>query len=224
MVYTDNVAVAVKSIVAKNISIVGPGGQTLTVTGVKVQPNANAAKITATYTVAAPGGGFEALDNGNYTVSLPAGAVTDTSGNPVAAASTTFAVNVHGPAPTAVITAPAIASAGGASETITVFYDPLSPINPSTLAAGNLTVTGPGGASLAVAFNTFTASGPSVTATYTAAAPAGSWQLSDNGNYTVTVNANAVLDDNGDGNADRHPRHLPWPSPARSSRPPPSQR
>ena len=144
VVYSDNVAVAVNSITAGNITVIGPGGA-LTVTGVKTSLNVNAATITATYTVAAPGGGFVALDNGAYTVSLTsilANQVTDTSNHPASATPVTFTVNVHGIAPTAIVTAPNVTSAGGASETITVVYsDPSVVIDTTTIGAGNLTVT-----------------------------------------------------------------------------------
>ena len=45
----------------------------------------NGTPRTATYTVAAPGGTWDAADNGSYTVALDANEVFDVAGNPVAA-------------------------------------------------------------------------------------------------------------------------------------------
>jgi uncharacterized delta-60 repeat protein len=201
VVYSDNVAIMASTIDAGDITIAGPDGKPLTVTAFSATPNTNAASITAKYTVAAPAGGFQAVNNGTYSISLLANQVSDTSGNFVAAMSAMFAVNVHGTAPSVSITAPDITTAGLTSETVTVVYtDAASPINTATLAASNLTVTGPGGIPLNVAFTNVTGTGDTVTATYAVAAPNGTFQIADDASYTVTVNAGAVQNDNGDAN------------------------
>jgi uncharacterized delta-60 repeat protein len=97
VVYTDNVAVDAAKIATSNISVTGPSG-TLTVESVAKSSTANAATITATYSVDAPGSGWSYLDNGSYTVSLLARQVTDTSANSAAAISSTLVVNIAPPA------------------------------------------------------------------------------------------------------------------------------
>jgi hypothetical protein len=97
VVYSDDASVNVATIGADDITVAGPGGGPVTVTGVQVTPPTNGTPITAVYALAAPGGTFDAADNGAYTVTLPAGAVADTSGNPVAAGTATFNVNIGGP-------------------------------------------------------------------------------------------------------------------------------
>jgi hypothetical protein len=53
----------------------GPGGLAGWPEVVKVRANKAGTKVRATYRVSAPGGAFDAADNGTYTVSLPQGAV-----------------------------------------------------------------------------------------------------------------------------------------------------
>jgi hypothetical protein len=62
-----------------NIGVTGPLGAILTVTGFA------ASGASVTYTVAAPGGGWDALDAGQYTVAIQGNSVRDLAGNAVAA-------------------------------------------------------------------------------------------------------------------------------------------
>jgi Tol biopolymer transport system component len=98
VVYADNAAVDVSSIDSNDITVTGPGpaATPLTVSAVAATPDANAASVSVVYTVAAPGGAWDAADNGTYTITLPANAVRDTAANGVAAASQTFAVDTTG--------------------------------------------------------------------------------------------------------------------------------
>jgi Tol biopolymer transport system component len=106
--YTDNVAVNAATIDAADITVTGPGGP-VTVQGVTVTPAGNGSPLAATYTLDAPGGTFDAADNGTYTVALAAGAVTDTAGNGVPAGTGTFTVAIDttppppGPGPDLVV-------------------------------------------------------------------------------------------------------------------------
>ncbi len=95
VVYADNVAVDLSSIDISDISVTGPGG-TLSVTGVSVNSGTDGSPLTATYTVAAPGGTWDAADDGSYNVALIGGSLVDTSGNPIAAQSSlaSFAVDL----------------------------------------------------------------------------------------------------------------------------------
>ncbi len=144
VVYSDNVAVDAATISIGNLSVIGPNSQPLTVTGVTTNPTVSAASVTATYTVAAPGGAWTATANGMYTVSLIGGQVKDTSGNAASAAPVTFNVNASGTPPAAAITAPDVTSTTAAAEIVTVLYtDPNSAIDITTLSGANLTVIAP---------------------------------------------------------------------------------
>src|SRR5581483_5230243 len=97
VVYTDDVAVDAISIDRGDIHVEGPKGE-LPVTDVIVDFQVQV--LTATYTLEGPREGFNALSNTTYTVTVAPGAVTDTSGNPVAGTSGQFAIAIpvpHGP-------------------------------------------------------------------------------------------------------------------------------
>ena len=59
-----------------------------------VTPGEDGSSLTASYTVAAPGGKWSEDDDGTYTVSVVGGQVLDAAGTAVAGVSTTFAVDV----------------------------------------------------------------------------------------------------------------------------------
>lgn len=78
--YQDNGSIRRGNINATNIDVIGPEGLPLTVTGVTTEPAGDAATIVATYTVAAPGGFWNADDNGAYTVTMVPATVNDDEG------------------------------------------------------------------------------------------------------------------------------------------------
>ncbi|MCX5658232.1 MAG: hypothetical protein NTW19_00750 [Planctomycetota bacterium] len=96
VVYADNVAVNTATIDSQDVLVTGLLGifsQTATLVG--VDNNTNGTPRTATYRITAPGGAWDILDNGTYTVSLKAGQVADTAGNTRPATTLgTFAVNI----------------------------------------------------------------------------------------------------------------------------------
>ena len=71
-----------------NIRVTGPDDASLAVTGISASGN------VVTYTVAAPGGSWDPLDAGRYTVSILAGSVRDLAGNAVAAQADAGAIDV----------------------------------------------------------------------------------------------------------------------------------
>ena len=87
--YDDDVGLDTATIDATDVTLTGPDGTTvLEASGVTTAPGPDGS-IVATYGFDAPAGGFEA---GDYTATLPEGAVSDATGKPVAAGSLTFAV------------------------------------------------------------------------------------------------------------------------------------
>jgi uncharacterized delta-60 repeat protein len=202
--YQDNIAIDPASIDVGDISIVGPHGEALSVTGATAGPtdgDPNTGDLTAVYTIAAPGGSWDASDNGTYAISLAAGAVTDTSGNGVAAGSAAFNVSasvVDNSPPTASISAPSVTDAGGGTQTITVTYNDNVAVDASSIADGDISVSGPGGP-LTVTGVKFTPNGnaATITATYTVVAPNGAWDATDNGTYIIATNSNQVRDTSG---------------------------
>ena len=83
--FTDNMAINSATIGADDITVTAPDGTTLPVTAIDVNTPGNGTPRTATYSVPAPGGKWDAADKGEYTVKINAGSVTDTNNNAIAA-------------------------------------------------------------------------------------------------------------------------------------------
>ena len=89
-----------------------------------------------------------------------------------------------------------VTAAGGSSKFIDVTYTDATSVDMTSVATGNLLVTGPNGFSVAPTFTMraiFT-NGASRTATYWFIPPGGYWDVADNGTYTVTLQPNQVRD------------------------------
>lgn len=98
--YTDAVGVLTSTVGVGDLTVTGPGSYTATPTFVSKTPSTgNATSIVATYTLPARGGTWDNSDNGMYTITCAADAITDTSGNGNLAATRTFTVNVPSVAP-----------------------------------------------------------------------------------------------------------------------------
>jgi len=100
--------------------------------------------------------------------------------------------------PVAAAKLPNQTKSGVATYVVTVTYTDDTGINVGSIGLSDLTMTGPGGFfGSPVAFST-SGAGTAVTATYTFNAPdntvAGTWDVSDNGVYTVTLNTGEVTD------------------------------
>lgn len=98
--------------------------------------------------------------------------------------------------PTASLNSSSVTAGGGTSHTFTVAYNDDIAVNVSSLDSNDLRVTGPNG------FNTLatyisvnpTGNGSPRTATYRINAPGGTWDLNDNGAYTVALQGSQVSD------------------------------
>lgn len=203
--YTHYTDIDASSIGDDDLSISGPRGFKGTATLVSAQPptsDANGTTIVATYSFAAPGGTFDSVDSGTYAVSVAKDSVDDAFGNAVPARSVgNFTVDID-PPPIVAFAAQNVFQIGGATHTFTVTYTDDDGINPSTIDAGDVTVTrNSDGLALAVTAVSVTPAGAGATApqvvTYTVAAPGGAWDPDDNGTYTVALGSDQVADQNG---------------------------
>ena len=79
--YTDETAVRVDSLGAADLRLSGPNGYDEVAAFLSADLPFDGSPITAQYAVTAPGGSWEAPDNGTYTVTLQAGAVADILNN-----------------------------------------------------------------------------------------------------------------------------------------------
>ncbi|MEQ1644482.1 MAG: Ig-like domain repeat protein, partial [Pyrinomonadaceae bacterium] len=98
--------------------------------------------------------------------------------------------------PTAAGTAPTVVTGGGTTHTVTVTYTDDFAINVASLDSNDIRVTGPNAFNSAVTFTgvNINTNGTPRVATYTFTAPGGSWDLGDNGTYSIVMQANQVVD------------------------------
>ncbi len=87
-------------------------------------------------------------------------------------------------------TPPTITTASTTPEVVSITYtDMTTPVLESSIAAGNITVTGPATVGTITAGATPTMNASSIVAGYSIAAPAGGWTAADDGTYQVALNA-----------------------------------
>jgi hypothetical protein len=199
--YHDNVAVDTSSLNDADIKVTGPGSFDSGVT--LVSTSGSGTDVSATYRLAAPGGSWNAADNGQYTVALRVNQVSDTSDNFADAGSLgSFTVNIPAPLdttkPTASLTqANNVTTAGATNYSFKVTYSDNAKVKRATIDNFDIKVTGPGGFSqIATLVSTDPASGDAsaITATYSIVAKGGTWDSGDNGTYTVALQASQIGD------------------------------
>ena len=83
--YADNMVVDASDIGAGDIRVTGPGSFSALARFVSASSRTDAATITATYALTAPGGAWDAADNGTYTVLMEPNQVSDWNDNWVVA-------------------------------------------------------------------------------------------------------------------------------------------
>lgn len=88
VIYTDNVAVDVTTLDGSDVRVTGPNGYNQLAMFLDVDNETNGTPRTATYEIAAPGGTWDATDNGSYSLIVQSDEVGDINGNYVA--TTTF--------------------------------------------------------------------------------------------------------------------------------------
>jgi len=203
VVYIDNVAVNVGSIGPADIAV--SGTTAVKVTNVTTNPSSNSSVVTATYTIAKTNKKpWEFADNGIYTISVKAGAVTDTSGNASAASTGSFTVALPPPDTTppseSISAAPGITAPGTGTESIVVIYSDNVAVSAGTIGFSNLSLGGPTPLDITNVSTSPTGNSGVITATYTVAKSNGKpWAYADDGTYTFTVNAGGVTDTSGNG-------------------------
>ena len=205
VVYTDDGRIRAKTASVDDIVVSRGNGSPLQVTDVSTTAANDGKQLTAVYTVAAPGGTWDTADNGNYAVTVNAGAVLDSTGLQSTAAGGSFTVNAtvaDNAKPTVdSITAGDITSEGVKRQDIEVVYTDDVGIDLETIGTDDVTITGPDGTlTVGVAGVSSGNDTKSVTVTYELRGPNGdAFTSTQNGTYTIAVNANAVKDTAGKG-------------------------
>ena len=183
---------------ADDLTVIAPGGGVLAVSFAGA--SGAGSSRTVTYSLAAPGGTWDAADSGVYSAVLSADSVRGSTGEAVAAGTLgTFVVDVADP-PSGELQPPTEPAAGATGQSLTVVYTDAVAVDPASIDAADVVVTAPDGTTVPVtsvlAVDTTTPSSQ-VGATYAVAAPGGTWGPEDDGVYTVSLPAGAVRDTSG---------------------------
>lgn len=201
--WSDNAAVLTSSLSTGDL-VVTSGMFSATPVLLNVDDPENGTPRVATYRFTPPGGSWDAADNGVYTISVEPFQVSDINGNicPPGAIGT-FVVNI-GPRdttpPAAVLTAPDVTAGGAAIYNFAITYTDDVAVFTGSLGGGEVIVSNT--AANYVATATFLdldslLNGPQRLAVYRIVPPGGTWDVADNGSYTVSLLADSVRDVNG---------------------------
>ncbi|MGE5657523.1 MAG: DUF4347 domain-containing protein, partial [Actinomycetota bacterium] len=170
---------------------------TLTRSGVAVPlTSANITGSGSNYVLNLPA----ALSNsdGNYVLTLNAATagITDPVGNALAVDATDNWTSDFTAPIVAKINLSGVTVPGGTTYTFSVTYTDDTAIASGTLDSNDITVTGPGGFSTSATLVSVSpaGNGTPLTATYEFVPPGGSWEIADNGSYTVYLQGNQVSD------------------------------
>ena len=195
VVYSDGVAVKRAAIDNQDVLVTGPNNFSQLATLVSVSSNQDSSPLTATYSITAPGGTWDAIDTGTYTIALQANQVSDLIGN-FSPATTLGTLQVDFSLPTATLVALTPVISGSAKYSFSVTYRDDVAVKGDTINDQDVLVTGPNNFSqLAKLVSVSPAgNGSLLTAVYSIDAPGGSWDAADEGLYTLTLQANQISD------------------------------
>jgi len=193
--YQDAFAVAASTIDNNDLLVTGPNGYSQVATLVSTNLS-DSGTIVATYRITNTQGNFGDSGNGQYVVSIPAGAISDTAGNTLAATSLgSFTFDTV--APTAVLQT-TTSPAGQSHVDVVVKYSDNLAVDSSTIGTGDLVLEDPHGNFIQpTLISTGLTDGTNVVVTYRYAAPDGTFGPADNGEYTLSVGAGAIADKGG---------------------------
>ncbi|KAM3097043.1 PA14 domain-containing protein [Phormidesmis sp. 146-35] len=192
--YKDTQAIKLATIDRQDILVSGPNrfsqpAQLVSVSG-------GGGLVTATYSIDVPGGAWDAIDTGSYTVVLQANQVSDTDNNFIPAGTLgTFRVDLAPPTATFRGTT---AIVGGTDYRFTIVYSDDTAVSRRTIDNPNIVISGPNNFRQIAQFNSVNSDrdGRSLTVLYGTNAPGGIWDSADTGTYTITLQPNQVSDAN----------------------------
>jgi len=211
--YSDDKAIDIDSLGDGDILVVGPNGFSQLAKKISLDTPSSGTPRKVRYRFIAPGGTWDASDNGSYKIDLQAGQVKDSDGSfaaaknlgsfPLTIPSTPAAVDtpvaVESIAPTASLSAANLSTGDSSTYDFTVTYTDNNAVNVASFDNNDVQVTGPNGFNQLATFLSVndSSNGNPRTVTYRVTAPGGSWDNADNGSYSVTLQSNQVSDTNG---------------------------
>lgn len=191
VLYIDNSGIDRRSIGVGDILVTAANGfrQIARLVGqAKFVKGTGGTRATATYSITAPDGSWNANDNGRYTISLQAGQVRDALGaSATARRIKDFLVDV----PTASFVSGAITGPG--EYTLSVNYKDRNNISLPSIDSDNLSVSG-GSSPLTVQFVRAEQGSNGTLATYRLTASDNRFDPADFGTYSISLGANQVSD------------------------------
>ncbi|NJL35834.1 MAG: hypothetical protein HC899_03065 [Leptolyngbyaceae cyanobacterium SM1_4_3] len=196
LIYRDNHRLDRSSLSGRDILVTGPKGfnQFATLSSVSYR-HADQVAI-ATYRINALGGIWDHTDNGVYRIALT-GTVNDSSKNLVRRGSLGY-LRVAIQVPTVKAFQPPAIAPNSNTADFQITYTDQSGLNISTLDSRDILVTSANGfRQFATLVSVSPAGGTSRTATYRIKTASGSWNHSDNGTYTLALQANQVKNSSG---------------------------
>ena len=202
--YTDpDDSIDVSRLGDKDIVVAGPGGFSQPANFIAVNDPTDGSPRTATYEITPAGGAWNAAANGTYTIAIQPQQVSDCHENfMVAGEIGSFEVSIEPgdtTPPVASLSAPNVVVTSTSYKFNVTYIDPGDAICVSTLGSRDILVAGPNGFSQTANFdvvNDLTDGSPR-TATYKITPPNGTWTRTTNGTYTISMQANQVLDHHG---------------------------
>jgi len=204
--YTDDTAVNVSTFSSGDISVISPGGYEQVAVYLRSDSQDNGSPRTATYRILAPGGSWDASDNGVYLIRSQSYGVADIGNNWAAEGvigAITVAISASDSAPpiATLTSAPNVYDATLQAYEFQVTYTDDTAIDLDSLRGSNIFVDAPGtpGNGWITSYqgvNSAEDGSPRIV-TYRMHLPGGNWDPSDNGIYTIRMMPNEVRDLNG---------------------------
>ena len=200
--YSDDTAISTSSIDSNDVLVTGPDGYSQPAVLVDKTSDSDTNPIEATYRITPPGGTWDAADNGMYTISMRVNQISDTGDPPQYVASGllgTFNVDLaqqqpSEPQATLISIDPAVD--GATSLRLRIEYSDDTAIDASSIDINDIRVTGPGGYNRVATVLTqdSTIDTSPIVAAYRITPPGGAWDATDNGTYTISMQASEVSD------------------------------
>jgi hypothetical protein len=191
--YSDQAGVKISTLGTGDITIDRPDGSTVTPALQSI--SGSGTSVSATYILNTPGG-LDASKNGNYQINLIGGQVSDNLGNfSNAGFPGSFRVAIDNVPPS--VTGYASSDVFDAAQDLDIYVtfadDP--GVDVDTIDSTDIRVVGPNGYNQPVVLEAVDApSGSAALATYKLTAPAGGWLVTQNGQYNLVLQPNAVSD------------------------------
>jgi hypothetical protein len=198
VIYDDKTGVRRSTIDNQDILVSSPNNFSQLAKLVSVSSNQDGTPLTATYSIEAPVGGWNANSSGIYSITLQANQVSDIDSNFISSSVLgTFLVDFVAPTAKLEIQNPVVG--GSNSYRFSVIYSDNALVAGGTIDDKDLQVSGPNNFSQVAKLISVnpTRDSASMTAIYSIDAPNGIWDAKSSGTYTVTVRSNQVSDSSG---------------------------